>query len=84
MITAGLTNYILGHMATTYAYASMGPTSIGFILMWLTYHASTKSKGFYRNNPKAIGGLIARGCNNVAYMVFSTMSFRFADKARVN
>ncbi len=71
-------------MASTYAYATMGPTSFGFILMWMIYHASTKSKGLYRNNPKAIGGLIIRGSNNVAFMILSTMSFRYADKARVN
>ncbi len=84
MITGGLANYFYGLMASTYGYASIGPTSFGFILMWLTYHASTKSKGFYHNNPKAIGGLIIRGGNNVAYLVLSTISYRFADKACIN
>lgn len=83
-VSWGLGNYVLGHMATTYSYASMGPTSFGFILMWLTYHSSIKSKGFYRNNPRAIVGLGIRGSCNILYMIFSTMSFKYADKANIN
>ena len=71
-------------MASTYGYAAMGPTGFGFILMWLTYHISTKSTGFYRNNWAAYTGLFFRAASNLAYMVLSSMSFRFADTAHIN
>ena len=71
-------------MASRYGYAAIGPTGFGFILMWLTYHMSTKSTGFYRNNWAAMVGVLMRAITSLAYMVLSSMSFRFADTAHIN
>jgi len=80
----GTNNYFIGELGSKYGVAALWPFSLGYILCWLTYHASTKSTSFYRNNAQAKLGVFVRGVVHITLLVMTVMAFRYADLANVN
>jgi hypothetical protein len=43
----GLTNFLIGDLATKYGIAGQYPIGIGQLLMWIIYHAAVKDNELY-------------------------------------
>lgn len=71
----GFNNFIIGDLASKHGQAGLWPLSFGYLLCWMTYHASTKSTGFYKKNTPAVVGLFIRAANHLFLMVVTFLAF---------
>ncbi len=52
--------------------------------MFLIYHASVNSDGFYRKSKAVIAGFMIRGLNHLLLILVTSMAFKHADMANIN